>query len=150
MEPIRSWKKVYQNDLDSVVTELKDFVEAPAVIVLSGPVGAGKTTFTKHFIGNDETQSPTYSLVNEVNDFVHADFYRLKSASEIVHLELPLYLEDKDFFLVEWGRPYLRDLKSEVGEDFSFYEIDIQVNEDNSSSDKDASRNILLYDLEQD
>jgi len=130
---LRQWKKTLEKDLESIIYELKDFIETPAVIILSGDVGVGKTTFTKIFvkqvIGDKFAFSPTYSIVNELGDLVHADFYRLKDAEEIVHLELSMYLEDKDYFLVEWGKPYLREIMAETSDDFNLYEIEFSINE---------------------
>ena len=41
--------------------------------------------------------SPTYSIVNENRD-PPTDFYRIESSEEILHLELPLYAENKNYF----------------------------------------------------
>ena len=62
---IREWKKVYQSDLPYIVYELKDLAQVPAVVVLEGTLGAGKTTFTQAFIGEEGTLSPTYSILSE-------------------------------------------------------------------------------------
>ncbi len=138
LSEIRCWKKVFVNDLESVVYELKECIDVPSMIVLSGPLGSGKTTFVQTFVkvinarsegGGGRVLSPTYSLINEVGSVVHADFYRLKNEDEIVHLEIPLYLEGKDYFLVEWGEAYLHSLREQVGSDFSYYQLKIEVGE---------------------
>ena len=92
-----SWKKVLLSDLTYVCQEIKDSVDLPAVIILTGEVGTGKTTFCKSFIGDGATQSPTYSIINETKNCVHADFYRIEGPDDIVHLELPLYIENKEY-----------------------------------------------------
>lgn len=152
MNILREWKKIFEADLDSIIIELKDFLSVPAVIILSGEVGVGKTTFTKAFLKNlgegKSTTSPSYSLVNETGDVVHSDFYRLNDSSEVVHLELPMYLEDKDYFFVEWGKPYLRELYQEVPRDFFFYELLFEVNEIKEGQSS-PSRNIRLVRLPQ-
>jgi tRNA threonylcarbamoyladenosine biosynthesis protein TsaE len=150
LKVLPNWKKVYENDLPSIITELKDLVSLPAVIVLTGPVGAGKTTFTKKFVGeSDEVTSPTYSIVNESGKTAHADFYRIESNEDLIHLELDLYLEDKDFFLVEWGKPFLKPLQRLVSEDFMFYELEISLNEAKLRPGVEASRNFELNGLEE-
>ncbi|MAF78001.1 MAG: tRNA (adenosine(37)-N6)-threonylcarbamoyltransferase complex ATPase subunit type 1 TsaE [Halobacteriovoraceae bacterium] len=130
---LREWKKSLETDLESIIYELKDFIETPAIIILSGDVGVGKTTFTKVFVQqmatHKEAFSPTYSLVNELGNLVHADFYRLNSAEEVIHLELSMYLEDKEYFLVEWGKPYLNEILAETSDDFEVYEIEFEMNE---------------------
>lgn len=148
MKEIRSWKKVLENDLEYIVSEVKEILEKPAVLILSGPVGAGKTTFTKRFLGSHEesAQSPTYNIVHEKGGVAHADFFRLKDSEEIIHLEIPLYLENKEFFIVEWGMPFIREIQNEVGEDFSYYELDIQINE-SQNNPEELTRNYSLKDF---
>ncbi len=144
LEELRSWKKVFESDLENIAIELKDSIEKNSAIVFSGEVGAGKTTFIKKFIGeSDSTMSPTYSIVNEINEFVHADLYRLENPSELIHLELNLYLEDKDFFLVEWGEEYIDQLYREINEDLNFYVLKISIN-DNCVNQEIPSRDFLL------
>jgi len=151
MKLLREWKKVFENDLTSIITEMKDSIESPAIIILTGEVGMGKTSFTKVFIDSDETaeagitQSPTYSIINETGLCVHADFYRLKSPDDIIHLELPLYLEDKEYFLIEWGKPYLQEIQKHVNEDFFYYELIITANLESDESRE--SRNYSLYKI---
>lgn len=148
MKVLRSWKKVFKNDLSGIVTELKELVSLPAVIILTGPVGSGKTTFTQYFVGeNQEVTSPTYSIVNESGPSAHADLYRIENDDDIIHLELDLYLEEKDFFLVEWGKSYLKTLQRVVSEDFLFYELVIEINGKNSQQAEAPSRNFELRSL---
>jgi tRNA threonylcarbamoyladenosine biosynthesis protein TsaE len=149
MSEVRVWKKVHESDLENIVSEMKDVLTSPCAIILSGPVGAGKTTFTKKFITNDEGEvcSPTYSIINESGDCAHADFYRLEDAEEIVHLELALYLEDKNFFLIEWGKEFLKEIQRNIDVDWRIYELEIQINESDSSDLSTSSRNLILSDI---
>jgi len=147
LSDVRSWKKVYENDLDNIIIELKEAVKTPSVIILEGVVGAGKTTFTKKFIDQtNSTTSPSYSIINEIENVVHADFYRLENRDEIIHLEIPLYLEGKDFFLIEWGREYFQDIVNEVGEGFNFYILEITMNE-LKSAEEFPSRNFFFKQI---
>lgn len=145
LDLIRSWKKVFESDLENIAIELKDTIEKSSVIILSGDVGAGKTTFTKSFIScDDQTASPTYSIVNEIGKCVHADLYRLDEPEEIIHLELNLYLEDKEYFLVEWGEDYLDHLYREINEQFNFYVLRLSINDSNSDEEV-SSRDFNLH-----
>ncbi len=137
MTQVRTWKKVLESDLANIASEMKEVIEPPSVIILEGPVGAGKTTFTKIFIDRKGTASPTYSIINEVDNLLHADLYRIEKKEELIHLEIPMYLEEKDYFLIEWGMPYLRELQRIIGDEFKYYQLKIEINENNS-------RNFLL------
>lgn len=147
---LREWKKVYQNDLINIVSEFRDSITKPAMIILSGPLGSGKTTFTKSFsdIKSQETTSPTYSIIQELGRVAHADLYRIENSEEMIHLEIPLYLEGKDYFLVEWGKQYEDSLNREVPDHFSFYELVIEVNSPAATDLDEPSRNYLLKELE--
>lgn len=137
MSVVRTWKKVLESDLVNIATEMKEVIEPPSVIILDGPVGAGKTTFTKIFLDRKGTSSPTYSIINEVDNLLHADLYRIEKKEELIHLEIPMYLEEKDYFLIEWGMPYLHQLQRIIGDEFKYYQLKIEINENNS-------RNFLL------
>jgi tRNA threonylcarbamoyladenosine biosynthesis protein TsaE len=132
MNLIRTWKKVLESDLANVVTELKEVIQPPCVIILDGVVGSGKTTFTRHFTEQAAAPSPTYSIINEIENIVHADLYRIEKKEELIHLEIPMYLEEKDYFLIEWGMPYLNELQRIVGDEFKFYHLKIEINEQKS------------------
>lgn len=138
MSTVRNWKKVLESDLNNIASEMKEVIEPGSVIILDGPVGAGKTTFTKVFLGTTKTTaSPTYSIINEIDNLLHADLYRIEKREELIHLEIPMYLEEKDYFLIEWGMPYLRELQRIIGDEFKFYKLAIEINEN-------QSRNFLL------
>lgn len=132
MSLVRAWKKALESDLPNIVTELKEVLQPPCVIILDGPVGAGKTTFTRAFLEKGTTTSPTYSLINEVDNIIHADLMRIEKKEELIHLEIPMYLEEKDYFLVEWGMPFLHELKRIVSDDWKFYQLKIEIVNENS------------------
>ena len=86
------------------------------VLLLSGDLGAGKTTFAQGFgraVGVDEpVTSPTFTLVRQyemapgptgVRTLLHADVYRLDHLGEIADLGLGQLVEDGGVALVEWG-----------------------------------------------
>jgi len=138
---MNSWKDVEELDLKSLAMSLKEIIKKPAVLVLAGEVGAGKTTFTKSFIGMDDVVSPTYSVINEIDEYVHADFYRLKDARELEHLEIPLYVDGKDYLLIEWGKEFIEDLKSELGSGFHYYVLEFH------EGSRLNLRNIALFSI---
>ncbi len=98
-------------ELDSVLEDIIPILkkESSPLILLTGDLGAGKTTFTRNLvqkiIPNSNPNSPTYNLVNEYKSenfsIFHFDLYRIKSSSEI----LDLGFEDiwkNEFCLIEW------------------------------------------------
>lgn len=146
---IREWKKVFKSDLSYIVYEMKDLVKTPAMIILEGDLGAGKTTFTQTFIG-EEALSPTYSILSECKNVLHADFYRIEQNEEVLQLELPIYLEDKQYFFVEWGMKFARRIARELPENFSMYSLEITVQEGQTDSPEGPSRNFFLSSLVED
>jgi tRNA threonylcarbamoyladenosine biosynthesis protein TsaE len=144
---IREWKKVYRSDIPYIVYEIKDLLKVPAMLILEGDLGAGKTTFTQVFAGDKEVLSPTYSILSENKSILHADFYRIEKNEEILQLELPVYLEDKQFFFVEWGMKFARRLLRELPENFTPYLIEITINEGVADAQEGPSRNFYFYTL---
>ncbi len=80
------------------------------VILLCGPVGAGKSHFARSLILSlldtpEDVPSPTYTLVqtypSQAGEIWHADLYRLSDTSEIEELGL-LDAFDTAICLVEW------------------------------------------------
>lgn len=140
MSIVRAWKKVLVSDLGNIAIEMKEVIQPPSVIILDGPVGAGKTTFAKIFLDKKQSNSPTYSIINEVDNLLHADLYRIEKKEELLFLEIPMYLEEKDYFLIEWGMPYLHELQRIIGDEFKFYQLNIEINEN-------QSRNFILKKL---
>ena len=85
-------------------------VQPGDVILLSGPVGAGKTHFARALIQSlltvpEDVPSPTFTLVQTYDTrngtLWHTDLYRLSTETEIDELGLTEAFEDA-ICLVEW------------------------------------------------
>jgi tRNA threonylcarbamoyladenosine biosynthesis protein TsaE len=147
---IREWKKVFKSDLPYIVYELKDLAKVPALIILEGDLGAGKTTFTQIFVGDKEILSPTYSIISENRNIVHADFYRLEKNEDVLQLEIPLYIDDKQFFFIEWGMKFAARVLRELPENWTPYLLEIKVNPKASEMEEEATRDFSFYTLHDD
>jgi len=79
--------------------------------------------------------------------FLMLIFIELKKREEIIHMEMGLYTEGKDFFLVEWGMKFFEDIKNQVDPSYSFYQLKIVVNESHSADDGEKSRSYFLEQI---
>ncbi|HEV2037258.1 MAG TPA: tRNA (adenosine(37)-N6)-threonylcarbamoyltransferase complex ATPase subunit type 1 TsaE, partial [Candidatus Eremiobacteraceae bacterium] len=80
-----------------------------AVILLRGPLGAGKTTLVDGFardLGAGNATSPTFviahSYVGGRMPVWHVDLYRIEGEDDVADLDLGQYLADDAVTLVEW------------------------------------------------
>lgn len=114
-----------------LASSMGSVLEAGDLLVLTGELGAGKTTFTQGLgegLGvRAGVISPTFVLVRiHPNlpegprpggpDLVHVDAYRLESASEIDDIDLENTM-DSSVTVVEWGRErveHLSDSRLEI------------------------------------
>ena len=82
-----------------------------STIILSGDLGAGKTTFTKGFaLGLDITRvikSPTYTLIREYTKgrlpLFHMDMYRIEESGGASEIGLEEYFHREGVVMVEWA-----------------------------------------------
>jgi tRNA threonylcarbamoyladenosine biosynthesis protein TsaE len=112
-----SWQRYCASALDATRAgeEFADVLEMGDVVLLSGPLGAGKTTFTKGVAKGlgviERVTSPTFTMVRPhhchndrgIETLHHADVYRVQSAAEVLDLALGELVEEASVAVVEWG-----------------------------------------------
>lgn len=117
---------------------LAELVRAGDVVLLSGDLGAGKTTFTQGFgrgLGvSERITSPTFILAREHRDgrlvLHHLDVYRLEQLDEVLDLGLPELLDSGGVVVVEWGDSILPALPAD------FLEIKMTFVEEGSEDER--------------
>lgn len=97
-------------ETQAVAEEFVKLLKGGEVIILAGELGAGKTFFIKkalEYFGITWVNSPSFAIVNEYKSsfkFYHIDFYRMKSAKEMLNIGFDDYLNDLDAIVfIEWG-----------------------------------------------
>ena len=106
-----------------LATDVAKRCRAGDVVVLSGPLGAGKTTFTQGLAVGlgvaGPVTSPTFVIARVHRstvggpDLVHVDAYRLGGLAELEDLDLDASLAES-VTVVEWGEGLAETLSPEV------------------------------------
>ena len=109
-------------------------LKPPVLVLLSGELGAGKTTFTKGLasgigaVTEDEVTSPTFTLVHKYSgarQVYHVDLYRIGDVHDLDTLGLEDIFDEDAVIIVEWPDrlrlrtdwPVVRILLEHVGDD---------------------------------
>lgn len=98
------------------------------VILISGEMGAGKTTLIKQILVDlnviDNVSSPTFSIINEYKtkkeDLIyHMDLYRIDKIEELDGIGFFEYLESGNLCLIEWGEK----IENTIGDNYDKFKI---------------------------
>ncbi len=118
------WEPLDEAALADLANEVAGVLEPGDTIVLSGEVGAGKSTFVRaaaRALGVEErVTSPTYQLARGYKGTSggrsvmvnHLDLYRLEGVQEEDVLELDDYLDPVAITFIEWAEPALGVLEN--------------------------------------
>ncbi|GHD98290.1 ATP-binding protein [Defluviimonas sp. 20V17] len=95
----------------NLARRLGNLLSAGDVVLLAGPIGAGKTHFARALIQSrlavpEDVPSPTFTLVQtyeaaDGTEIWHADLYRLTDPTELFELGLDTAFDDA-ICLIEW------------------------------------------------
>lgn len=112
--PTGEWTSRSEEETFELGAQVGAHLSGGEIILLSGPLGAGKTLFVKGIasalqIDTDEVTSPSFTLVNRHDGgrltLYHMDLYRLQmgaSAAHAVDLD-ELLTEEAAVFVIEWS-----------------------------------------------
>ena len=98
-----------------IAKQIAAIIPKPAVIQLTGNLGAGKTTLVKSRVETwgaaaaDDVSSPTFTLIHEYGEPVavyHVDLYRLEKPSEFYSLGLDEIFDSPARVVIEWGEKF--------------------------------------------
>lgn len=98
-------------DLREFVREVARFKPPRLIILLHGPMGVGKTQFSKFLLedlGTHEAVSPSFALHNSYmtasrGEVDHLDLYRLESADDLESTGFwDLFERDEGLIIIEW------------------------------------------------
>jgi tRNA threonylcarbamoyladenosine biosynthesis protein TsaE len=97
---------------------LAELLAPPKLVLLSGDLGAGKTTLVKGIAAafkaaaEEDVTSPTFTLVHEYRgphaNLYHIDLYRIDTQRELETLALDDLRSDNSILLIEWGEKFPR------------------------------------------
>jgi tRNA threonylcarbamoyladenosine biosynthesis protein TsaE len=99
-----------ETDLHAVAARLAQVIQPGSIVFLEGQLGAGKTTFVRHFLQavgyTGKVKSPTYAVVETytMDDLTvhHFDWYRLLDASALEDMGFRDYVDGKAICFIEW------------------------------------------------
>jgi len=109
------YNTTYEEQTIAIGKQLAAMLSGGDIILLSGDLGAGKTTFTKGLaeeLGvSDTITSPTFSIMNvyeahtnaAITQVVHIDAYRLEAEDDMIAIGVEDYLgAKKTICIIEW------------------------------------------------
>ncbi|MEV0985084.1 tRNA (adenosine(37)-N6)-threonylcarbamoyltransferase complex ATPase subunit type 1 TsaE [Brevibacterium sp. NPDC049920] len=109
-------------EIDAFAARLAAVLRPGDVIILTGDLGAGKTTFTQFLAGHlgvrGRVSSPTFVIAREHAPagagpgLVHVDAYRLDDSAEFADLDLGADLAES-VTVIEWGHGIAEELSAE-------------------------------------
>lgn len=109
-----SKREIVTNSADETIArgrEIGASLKAPVLVLLSGDLGAGKTTLTKGIAAGagaaseDDVTSPTFTLVHKYDGktrVYHVDLYRIGDAHDLETLGLEDVFSEHAIVIVEW------------------------------------------------
>ncbi len=97
-------------ETEALAARVAEKLHGGEVIAFTGPMGMGKTAFTRGLVlalnGEDIVSSPTFALVNEYNTRLtvqHFDMYRVSGWDDLYSTGFFDYLDTDNVLVIEWS-----------------------------------------------
>lgn len=110
MKCVLEFEKFELSEINDVAKRVISYIKRPALIFVSGEMGAGKTTLIREIcdtFGIKLVSSPTYAICNSYDQngirIKHLDLYRLETEEQVESAGvIDLISGDDDYCFVEW------------------------------------------------
>ncbi len=93
-------------------------LQPPKLVLLTGNLGAGKTTVVKGIVegfqaaSQEDVTSPTFTLIHEYRsasvEIYHIDLYRVDTQRELETLGIDDLFGPRSLIIIEWGEKFER------------------------------------------
>lgn len=101
------------SDMQSLGMKLSATLQGGEIIIVTGPLGAGKTTLVQGMARGlgimERVTSPSFALINIHQGrlcLLHCDFYRLQSTDDVEATGLYDLLSADSVAVIEWGEGF--------------------------------------------
>lgn len=111
--PMAVYESHSQEDTLRIAQSFGSSLHPPAIVLLTGELGAGKTVFAKGIVaafgvrGDEIVRSPSFSLVNVYDTpagrVYHVDLYRLNTSRDLLSIGFEEILAEDAVVIVEWA-----------------------------------------------
>jgi tRNA threonylcarbamoyladenosine biosynthesis protein TsaE len=133
---------------ESIGVRLAENCADGALVLLVGPLGAGKTVFAKGIARGlgirDQIISPTYTIISEYGSgsvpLHHVDLYRIEGKEQLENLGLEDILRGNSIVVVEWGEKLPPGLAAAVADHQPRFRVSIALA-------TDGGRDITVEDI---
>jgi tRNA threonylcarbamoyladenosine biosynthesis protein TsaE len=133
--PVHEWVTHSAEETIRAGREIGGKLKAPALLLLRGELGAGKTTLTKGLVTGlgaareEEVTSPTFTLVHNYHNGVrvyHIDLYRVSGFRDFETLGVEDLFAQPAIVIIEWPE------KAALSTGWPILEIDLEHVDENS------------------
>jgi tRNA threonylcarbamoyladenosine biosynthesis protein TsaE len=134
-------------ETEALGRRLGEILAPPALLLLRGDLGAGKTCFVRGLArgldvpADEPVTSPTYALMHHYqgrHDLYHFDLYRLSGWTDLLEIGFDEYVESGKIVVVEWSeRAHGAGLEG-LEITFTLQDEDIRAIEMAASAEKDV------------